>query len=84
MSEEEEKTLHYVAGFIVSSMKRKYDKILEENPKHISASNALIFLKSVKNVGGEKIQKQFLKEFFKKVDRPDQHGKINTTKCRIL
>ena len=43
MSEEEEKTLHYVAGFIVSSMKRKYDKILEENPKHISASNALIF-----------------------------------------
>ena len=47
-------------------MKRKYEKILEENPKSISASNALIFLKSVKNVGGENIQEQFLKEFIKK------------------
>ena len=53
-----------MAGFIVFSMKRKYEKILEENPK--SASNALIFLKSVKNMGGENIQEQFLKEFIKK------------------
>ena len=58
--------MYYVAGFITFSMKRKYEKILEENPKSISASNALIFLKSVKNVGGENIQEQFLKEFIKK------------------
>ena len=66
ISEEEEQTLYYVAGFIVFSMKRKYENIIEENPKSISASNALIFLKSVKNMGGENIQEQFLKEFIKK------------------
>ena len=64
-SEEEEQTLYYVAEFIVFSMKRKYEKILE-NPKSISASNALIFLKSVKNLGEENIQEHFLKEFIKK------------------
>ena len=65
ISEEEEQTLYYVAEFIVFSMKRKYEKILE-NPKSISASNALIFLKSVKNLGEENIQEHFLKEFIKK------------------
>ena len=54
-----------MAEFIVFSMKRKYEKILE-NPKSISASNALIFLKSVKNLGEENIQEHFLKEFIKK------------------
>ena len=57
--------MYYVAEFIVFSMKRKYEKILE-NPKSISASNALIFLKSVKNLGEENIQEHFLKEFIKK------------------
>ena len=33
ISEEEEQTLYYVAGVIVFSMKRKYEKIVEENPK---------------------------------------------------
>ena len=64
ISEEEEQTLYYVAEFVFS-MKRKYEKILE-NPKSISASNALIFLKSVKNLGEENIQEHFLKEFIKK------------------
>ena len=36
-------------------MKRKYEKILEENPR-ISASNALTFLKSVKHMGEENIK----------------------------
>ena len=66
ISEEEEQTLYYVIGFIVFSMKRKHEKILRENPKSISASNALIFLKSVKNLGEENIQEHFLKEFIKK------------------
>ena len=57
--------MYYVAEFIVFSMKRKYEKILE-NPKSISASNALIFLKSVNNLGEENIQEHFLKEFIKK------------------
>ena len=64
ISEEEEQTLYYVVEFVFS-MKRKYEKILE-NPKSISASNALIFLKSVKNLGEENIQEHFLKEFIKK------------------
>ena len=51
-----------MAGFIVFSMKRKYEKILKENPKSISASDALIFLKPVNSVGGEKIQKQLFNE----------------------
>ena len=58
--------MYYVAGFIVFSMKRKYEKILKENPKGISVSNALIFFKSVNNVGGEKIQEHFFNEFIKK------------------
>ena len=55
ISEEEEQMLYYVAVFIVFSMKRKYEKILEENPR-ISASNALTFLKSVKHMGEENIK----------------------------
>ena len=51
-----------MAGFIVFSMKRKYEKILKENPKSISTSNALIFLKPVNSVGGEKTQEQFFSE----------------------
>ena len=43
ISKEEEQTLYYAAEFIVFSMKTKYEKILKENPKSISASNALIF-----------------------------------------
>ena len=60
----------FIAGFIVFSMKRKYEKILKENPKSISASNALIFLKPVNSVGWEKIQEQFFNEFIK--NRTDQ------------
>ena len=47
-------------------MKRKYEKILKENSKSTSASNVLIFLKSVNNVGGEKIQEHFFNKFIKK------------------
>ena len=66
ISEEEEQILYYVAGFIVFSMKRKYEKILKENSKGIRASNALIFLRSVNNVGGEKIQEHFFNESIQK------------------
>ena len=65
ISEEEEQTLYYVGGFIVFSMRRKYEKILKENPKSISASNALILLKSVNNEGGKKIQEHFFNELIK-------------------
>ena len=41
-------------------------KILKENSKSISASNALTFLKSVNNVGGEKIQEHFFNKLIKK------------------
>ena len=71
--------MYYVAGFITFSMKRKYEKILEENPKSISASNALIFLKSVNNVGGEKIQEKFFNEFVKKwIGQINRGGLIQT------
>ena len=66
ISEEEEQILYYVAGFIVFSMKRKYEKILKENSKGIRASNGLIFLRSVNNVGGEKIQEHFFNESIQK------------------
>ena len=79
ISEEEEQTLYYVIGFIVFSMKRKHKKILRENPKSISASNALIFLKSVNNVGGEKIQEKFFNEFVKKwIGQINRGGLIQT------
>ena len=77
ISEEEEQTLYYVAVFIVFSMKKKYEKILEENPKSIRASNALIFLKSVKHMGEENIQEQILKKFIKKwTDQINRRGLI--------
>ena len=77
ISEEEEQTLYYVAVFIVFSMKKKYEKILEENPKSIRASNALIFLNSVKHMGEENIQEQILKKFIKKwTDQINKRGLI--------
>ena len=61
-------------GFIVFSMKRKYENILEENSKSISASNALNFLKSLKNMDGQNIQEQFLKEFIKMLTEQINRG----------
>ena len=61
-------------GFIVFSMKRKYENILEENSKSISASNALNFLKSLKNMDGQNIQEQFLKEFIKMLTEQTSRG----------
>ena len=61
-------------GFIVFSMKRKYENILEENSKSISASNALNFLKSLKNMDGQNIQEQFLKEFIKMLTEQISRG----------
>ena len=58
-------------------MKRIYEKILKENPKRTSASNALIFLKAVNNVDGEKIQEPFFDEFIKKwTDQINRGGLI--------
>ena len=71
---EEEQTLYCVEGFIVFSMKRKYENILEENSKSISASNALNFLKSLKNMDGQNIQEQFLKEFIKMLTEQTSRG----------
>ena len=61
-------------GFIVFSMKRKYENILEENSKSISASNALNLLKSLKNMDGQNIQEQFLKEFIKMLTEQISRG----------
>ena len=61
-------------GFIVFSMKRKYENILEENSESISASNALNFLKSLKNMDGQNIQEQFLKEFIKMLTEQISRG----------
>ena len=61
-------------GFIVFSMKRKYENILEENSKSISASNAFNFLKSLKNMDGQNIQEQFLKEFIKMLTEQISRG----------
>ena len=61
-------------GFIAFSMKRKYENILEENSKSISASNALNFLKSLKNMDGQNIQEQFLKEFIKMLTEQISRG----------
>ena len=61
-------------GFIVFSIKRKYENILEENSKSISASNALNFLKSLKNMDGQNIQEQFLKEFIKMLTEQINRG----------
>ena len=61
-------------GFIVFSIKRKYENILEENSKSISASNALNFLKSLKNMDGQNIQEQFLKEFIKMLTEQISRG----------
>ena len=61
-------------GFIVFSIKRKYENILEENSKSISASNALNFLKSLKNMDGQNMQEQFLKEFIKMLTEQISRG----------
>ena len=77
LSEEEQQTLYYVAGYIVHSLKKKYTKILKAHPQNIPAISAQQFLDSVQIKSKEKVCGMSFLDFTRKwVEILDKGGLV--------